>query len=379
MKKLICLLLILLLSNEFNAQYNYPDRDYLFHMQGFSIENLNGLGTSSILNNVSNLSTLNPAAIDIFDRISTGLSYEKVSRYEQGWSDGTSFNLLKPMSSTPNQFGLVIPYWNFKFGFSSSKIYNIQMNTYGRYLNDSDEQLTTYNARLRKFSLIVGYTFPQINLSLGIGFNFNTFSQGDNYQTLERFINENPLSTSNWQIGAIYKTYLQDDNYLRLGLSYETSFDYVNQVKAFHGKNNLIPRYKEFISFPEKIKVDGELKLRNNLRLLASLNQTYWKKETDVIDNQTNISFGTVYNLFQKTALSLGTVMRLQKYSETDFLYWRNQNYKKNYDAVYIYAGINQKIGRFNFDFAYANNHLPMTNYDFKEQIIIKFSLGFSF
>ena len=74
MKKITVLIFCILLTGKAlsqTAEYNV-----LLIPQGYTLNLLNGYGTSALFNNVSNISSVNPAALEYFNKSVAGFSYE---------------------------------------------------------------------------------------------------------------------------------------------------------------------------------------------------------------------------------------------------------------------------------------------------------------
>lgn len=379
MKRLCVILACLLWTNLSYSQispYSF-DLEYSFSRQGFPIGSMSGFGSSGILNNVSNLSALNPAALSSFDRCSAGFSYEYSSEVEQEGRLYTTVKAKRPVSPLPQSVGLVVPYDNFRFGIAMSRYYNIDLTSRFSSINsDFGSPEWNYSAGIEQYSAIASYAVQNTGLALGLGFNLNSFHQKQQddlmiyyaYSSMyTKYEYENPLYSTNWHMGALYKFDLSNENYLKLALAYESAFKYDNDFTISYGDDRFSHKYNVTAKLPGRLKFDTEMKVRNDLRLLASVSETFWKNANEKSGNIIFSSLGGLYNLNAGSAVSFGAALS------------DNVSFGKggNNDIVYLYAGINTYYKFLNFDLSVADSHVSK-NEAFK-QTLVKFALGFRY
>ena len=125
MKFLISAIIILCVSNSFpqTINVNVPRESEVFLLpQGFGIELLNSKGSSGIINDVSNISAMNPAAIQKLKSLSFGFSYQFQTTIDEAYifDVGTS----RIQNYLPQSFGGIIHYNEISFGVGFGQKYN---------------------------------------------------------------------------------------------------------------------------------------------------------------------------------------------------------------------------------------------------------------
>ena len=351
----------------------YLNHNYEFGYYGFTIGNLSGFGTSNILNNASNIASLNPASLESFKDVNFGISYEYASTKDFYFEKAS-----RPLDLKPQSIGIVLPLSNFRLAFSAIKQYNLQVEKdysdgFSIHENLSNDNKIILNTFMDRYNVSASYSIPRINLSIGAGFNVNYFHPRNSSGGLYQLVKDNYLYENNWQIGLLYKLNLPEDKFLKVGLSYESNFEYENEVKALwrnqNGEMESNFAYYEVAKLPAELKLDAELKVKENLRLIASYNEELWSAINHRYENKRDISFGGLYNFNELTAMSFGALLMQEKTSTYET---RNDNV-----AIFFYAGANTNYKFLNFDLAVADSHISQK--EFLKQTIIKFSLGFSF
>ena len=127
MKKLV-LFLVLQFSifniSETLAQTNTRDGSNVvnFLPQGYGIKLLNSSGTSSIINDVSNLGFMNPASISGFENYSLGFSYQFNTSIDEAWI--ADFGTSRVYNFYPQSVGGIVKWNDFTFGLGFGQKYN---------------------------------------------------------------------------------------------------------------------------------------------------------------------------------------------------------------------------------------------------------------
>ncbi|MDY0083332.1 MAG: hypothetical protein RBR74_09140, partial [Ignavibacteriaceae bacterium] len=120
MKKYVFVFLVFASINTF-AQLSTQYDLFLFP-QGYGLNLLNSSGNSSIVNDVSNISFMNPAAIAGLKNYSAGISYQYTSNLKEAWI--ADIGMKRIYNSFPQSFGAVAKYGNFSFGLGLGQKYN---------------------------------------------------------------------------------------------------------------------------------------------------------------------------------------------------------------------------------------------------------------
>lgn len=380
MKRLCLILACLLGANLLYSQIN-PfsfDLDYTFTRQGFPIGSMSGFGSSGILNNASNLSALNPAALGSFDMCSAGFSYEYSSPVEQVGRLYSLVKIKRPVSPLPQSVGLVVPYDNFRFGIAMSRYYNIDLTSrFSSISSGPGSPEWKYSAGIEQYSAIASYAIPNTGLALGLGFNLNSFHQKQIDDLMVYYLSfsstyrrseyDNPVYSTNWHLGSLYRFDFSNSIYLKLALAYESAFEFDNVIDISSFDDNPAYKYNITAKLPGKLNFDTEMKIRNNFRLLASVSETFWKNANEKSGNIVFSSLGGLYNLNAVSAVSFGAAL-------SDNVSFGKEG---NNDIVYLYAGINTYYKFLNFDLSVADSHVSK-NEAFK-QTLVKFALGFRY
>ncbi len=119
MKKLVLLLVIQFIISSISGtlpQTNSREGSTIvsFLPQGYGIKLLNSYGTSSILNDVSNLGFMNPANISDFENYSLGFSYQFNTSIDEAWI--ADFGTSRVYNFYPQSAGGIVKWNDFTFG-----------------------------------------------------------------------------------------------------------------------------------------------------------------------------------------------------------------------------------------------------------------------
>ena len=184
---LIPLAIIFFCSNNF-PQVPSNNNIFLFP-QGNPIGELSSFGTSGLLNNVSNIGSINPAALSNFAKPSFGFSYQLETKLSKAWIADIGYK--RDLSLLPQSVGFLYPYKNFRFGLSFCQAYNgimdigpIPVTTpqnpdgTGEFMSFHDKII------LYDYSVLLSYSFKNIvnewDLSIGGRFNIEHMTENAN-------------------------------------------------------------------------------------------------------------------------------------------------------------------------------------------------------
>ena len=125
MKRNIFLILFFFIGKQIysqNNQYTFQPETFGFGPQGFPLSLINGYGNSGLLNDVSNIGSMNPAALENYDSKAIGISYQfgpqfKISEF--------TIRYERLSKIIPQSIGFVYPIGELKIGLSMHQKYNV--------------------------------------------------------------------------------------------------------------------------------------------------------------------------------------------------------------------------------------------------------------
>lgn len=344
--------------------------DIILFPQGFGIERLNSDGTSGVLNNVSNISGMNPASINQFPQLSFGLSYQFQSTIPNAYfliepDIGRVYNYL------PQSFGGVVHYNNFCFGLSTGQRYNGNVDIHfilAGPIGEVSDYVTDFNYKqmLQYYSLITNYKFDNIflnnsSLSIGLKYNLNRFSETDEAGSL---IMSTVLWGSNFEAGLQYDYAFSDQSYLIFGFSY---LNKLNMDGYFESENESLPEtypppgpiyynisgIKTTVHLPPELNVDILYQPVNFLKFAGSVKNVYWNAIDSGVKNLPVYSLSGIYSAGNLFDASLGYYYSAWKLVNNVFGINDDEM-----EADYITAGFSINLRTINLDFAIADSHL---------------------
>lgn len=376
---------IFLFYSDFSAQGSAVSST-LFMPQGYSLNSLNGFGTSGIYNNRSNLNYINPASLRNYNKPAFGISYEFQTGIEDGWIAKIGGHRIHDLY--PGSAGFVYPYKNLRIGLSFGQTYNWQLD-FGRIPISTLEQPEgtgkyfepVYKTRLYSYSLSAALTqdnlFADDNFSIGFRLTSNILKE---HEEILSQIGEGSADKISAAVGTIYKYNIDSDRYIEAGISYEMPVELNGEIKiegsdviknVFEGDTNYVVVEKFALAgyVPGKVSLDYSFGLMKSFSILGSINYNYWK--SDILTNyedQLQLAGSLVFGVGSNLKASLGyykTDFRLKE----DYLRINNQ-----LDAFYLTGGLVWSSDMYSIDIALADSHL--ISGEKRKQTIAKISLG---
>lgn len=374
MKKVLSLF-VLLIANIL-PQNNI---DMLVPPQGFGIQLLNSSGSSSIVNNISNILSMNPAAISTFENYSLGISYQVSSAIEEGWINGSK--VFRQNDLVPQSSGAVVKWTNFSFGLGFAQSYNSRVDFIWNPHSNEEPEITEFKGRVNSYSALASYSINDIHkgsdLSFGIKYTFNSV----NFVSKSSW-DEVSLSdyASSYAFGILYSNKSTSGRNSKIGLSFtaNTKFEEEYSVSSMtviiiDNSNRIQDTKQNTVSgnIPAKLNLDLSFDISHNFNLNGSLAGLFWSANNNQLKDQTEISAGVTYYLNEIISPSIGFYLTDRKY-EPDFYDFNNK-----FNTLYIIAGTKIIINKISFDIALADSHL--FSGEFSKQTIGKLSLGVVF
>lgn len=381
----ICLILSVIEQPAF-AQGGIRERTPLLLPQGFGIPLLNSKGVSGFLNDVSNISFMNPASMNYLMNYSVGFSYQFQTSINTAWIADIGTSRIK--NYIPQSLGGVLHYNNFSFGIGMGQKYNgsldigpIQITT----VTNPDGTGVFYTPEFENtsqiYTLSAAYQFEDIfteksSLSFGIKYILNDFN---NYESLEQITTSASLLGSNVEIGINYNMNFNNEKFLGIGISYSTETEMSNNVNI-DDWNNLnipdsnriqiihLPAFMMVVKIPSELNIEIVYRLNSNLEFLGRINNVFWENLSNNSKDQLELSTSAVYSFNQSVDASIGVYYTSKEYIE-DFFNINDELY-----ATYITTGVSFQLNIFNIDLAIADSHL--LSGDYWQQTIGKISLG---
>lgn len=380
MKKIILLLFLLIIENLF-AQTNPYTIPLL--PQGYSINLLNGYGNSALYNDVANITSINPAALQNFNQTAFGLSYQGELKIKNSW--GANIGSERINKLTPQSIGFVYAFENAKIGLSMYQKYNrtllfdkIEKTTEENPDGIGEFFIPEYKTYINNYSISAAYTFDNIfseaSLSLGFRIGLNYLQH---YEKLNILILDESLSSTDFTIGLVYSTVKSNDKYLKLGLLYESELEFNKLANYNFTESRPINDYLQNIKMnitaqlPASLRFDIDLSTIDNIKLLGSISNIFWSNIDDNIKNQIELSGSALYTSNESIVPSVGFLYSDRNYKSDDF------NFNKNLNALFLTAGVVLKYQNLNLHLVVADSHL--FSGEWRRQTIFKSNLSYRF
>lgn len=365
-------------------------REEILLPQGYGIELLYSKGTSGIYNNVSNISSMNPASIYKLENLSLGFSYQFQTNLDNAWLAGIGTSRVQ--NYIPQSLGSVIHYENLSFGIGFSQEYNgsldigpIPITTVTEPEGTGDYYYPEFENTIQSYTLSVAYQFKDAftentNLSFGLKYLLNNFHS---HESISLVTASASALGSNFELGAHYQIKINDLQNINFGTTYTFSTRITDQVQ-YEG-NYLINRdsipgsiqggyqiatepFTIMVNVPSELNFDFYFKSSEKLELLGRVNNIFWHNVSQNTKDQLELSTSAVYSFNPSTNVSLGLFYTDKEYVEDYF------NISDELYAVYFTAGVSFQINFLEVDLAVADSHL--FSGDYWEQTIGKIGLG---
>jgi hypothetical protein len=353
--------------------------------QGFGIPLLNATGVSGIVNDISNVSYMNPASLFLQENYSFGLSYQFQTSIDEAYVYDIGTSRIK--NYIPQSIGGVAKYYDLSFGMGFIQKYNgtldfdpIPITTIQEPDGTGEFFVPVIENILYNYSFSACYQLTNIftdrsNLSFGVKYILNSFY---GYESVLSVSAESSLLGSTFEFGSMFNYDLNEFQSVGLSVSFSTSTEMSDVVK-FNGTDNLnlpdsgririIPQnFIVSLNIPSELNFDIYYKPINELTLLGRFSSIFWSSSTENVKDQLTFSSSASYTFNPSVAASFGIHTTSKKYVENIF------NLNDNLYAFYFTAGLSFKINILKIDLALADSHL--FSGDMWKQTIGKVGLG---
>ncbi len=365
-------------SNEFSSRL-FP--------QGYGIKLLNSSGTSSIINDISNLGFMNPASISEFENYSLGFSYQFNASIYEAWI--ADFGTSRVYNFYPQSAGGIVKWNDFTFGLGFGQKYNGTIDTDPIPVStvQNPDSIVDYitpisETIIHSYSFTVSYSFKDFfqtsnNISLALRYNLNRYRR---YNEIWDVTGNATDYFGNFAFGLYSSFNLDDQRKLLLGLSYEMNSEYRAKIEIdselllIDIDPNRPPNYVMVDQYyygntaPE-IRFDLAIDATTQLKFLSNLTSVFWKTETNALKDQIEFSFSTIYKINEMFTPSIGFYYSDYKFENN---YYSQLNSELN--SFFITAGLRLNIQNYFADLAIADSHL--FSGDFRKQTIAKLAVG---
>lgn len=384
MKKLV-LVLALFSSTFLFPQTRVTESNARLFPQGYGIKLLNFAGTSSIINDVSNLGFMNPASISEFENYSLGISYQFNTSIDEAWI--ADIGLSRIHNFYPQSFGAIAKWKDFSFGLGFGQKYNesldvgeIQVTTIQDPDGTGEFIIPVIEKLIHTYSFSASYSFKELlkttnEFSLGFRYNLNRFHE---YDEIGELVGEAEDFFHSFNFGLFSSLSLDEARNIYFGFSYETKSEFKAQ---FEINSEIVlpdptspPTYTQVESYligstPAELRLDCGIDAISSLKFLLNLTTIFWNDESDDVKDQFEFSTSALYEFNEQFSSSLGFYYSDYKFKET---YFSQLNSELN--AFFITAGLKFNYNIFSADLAIADSHL--FSGDFRKQTIGKLAIG---
>ena len=367
-----------------NSPMIFPqiNSNVLFTPSGFTQPLLSGYGESAIKNSAANAGSLNPAALGLFDNISTGISYQYETDVDEAWGINTKDERI--LNAVPQSFGLIIPVKNFSAALSMNQLYNGYLNFHIPYTTseqpDGTGEFFDINRRtkLYSYSFTASYSFfnisNRINISIGARFNYNHLQHRS--EEFYYYIDDS-FPANNYSVGFILSK-SEENQFINIGLSYNSELRYDEEVDI-NWKDKPIYDYRSdyivvtrrlFAEIPSSLRLDIYGGKSEKFEFTGSFAYRFWKNIGDNFKNQPEVSGNVIYKANELFSSSIGI-----NYTDRNFEDFAGFN--ENFHSVYFTLGGVLKFYGFDLHLVLADNRL--FSGDYIKQTIAKAGLNYEF
>lgn len=368
MKRNIILIIFLFIGEQIysqNDQYNFQPQEVGASPGQYLLPLMSGYGNSGLLNDVSNIGAVNPAAIQNFNK-AFGLSYQFNSRFQDPL---VSVYHERINQNIPQSIGIAFPISCFEIGLSMHQKFNTSFafSDQLKFSNYPDAPEYTvymdYNRVLFNYSISVSYTLPDFIknsfFTIGIRYGLNNYMF---HQTINSAHLNESFYKSDYVIGTVYTLRKEDNDYFQLGLYYESKLSF-SKTSQWNGDLQSMfvgttppqfinPNIKLNADFPPTLRFDFDISPSNNIKFLGSISDVYWSTIDVLMKNQMEYSGSAEYLFNKLISASAGFNYIERKYSENsnEFIPFLNE--------LFITAGILIRYGNINLHLAIADGQL---------------------
>ena len=359
---------------------------------GYTLGLLNERGTSGICNNVSNITFINPAAINEFNSYSFGFSYQVQSKIDEGWI--LDIGISRINNFIPQSVGVIIPLNNMRFGIGMGQIYNssleigeIAVTTVINPDGTGETFTPIFETTVQNYSLLFSYSFEKLfttngDLTMGLKINLNRLNEYESIFTLD--VSESIYKES-WAVGSIYKIKFSENKSIRIGLAFESEILFSKSIELGTpdttniGGLNRPPGFYNIATanfimtgkVPSKLLFDTDITLSTQLKVLGNLTNIFWSGISDVHQNQLEFSGSIVYLFNNNISSSIGAYYTNRIRTDNVNAIWGVED---KLDALFLTAGLNVKYNFLDVGLAIADSHLASSS--FRKQTILKMIVG---
>jgi|GEM_PF-2358703 len=374
MRKSVLLFILLLFAISLSAQSLSTKVFGINIPQGFVLESISSKGfQSSGINHPVNINSMNPAALNAFESLSAGLSYQWDYYKMPNWWANIEHRRIHNVY--PQSVGLVMPFNNVRLGLGFSQRYNSQLDCAKMEIFTIDHPEGTGEfihpiRYVRVFSYagnlsyaIKPFASRKNTISMGLQGNYNTLYINDTmYLDDETIYQEIENSTDNisWKAGILYDR----AGRIQIGLFYEKNSFFDDEYII----DELVGEVREKI--PDKMILGLTCSLNQNITLSTEIAKVYRSNVNDFnsLSDSYDISFGISWDIGERITCSLG-------FLSTPHLYKNYIEFNYNYYGQYLLGGINLRFDHFDIDCAFMTN--TMQAGEWRKQKTAKIIMGY--
>jgi hypothetical protein len=387
MKRNIILIILLFIGKQIysqNEQDTFQPLEIGASPGEYTLPLISGYGNSGLLNDVSNIGAINPAALHNFNN-AIGFSYQFNKKFQDSFFSGDYERINQ---NIPQSIGISFPISCFEVGLSMHQKLNSSWTFYSDQITLSNSpdapkytESTDFNRVLFNYSISLSYTLPDFIknsfFSIGIRYGFNNYLF--HWTVNSAHLNES-FYKSDYAIGTVYTLRKVENDFIQLGLYYESALSF-SKTAQWNGdlQTMFIGQPPQFINpyiklnadFPPTLRFDFDISPSNNTKILGSISDVYWSTIDDFLKNQMEYSGSFDYLINKLISASIGFNFIERKSSEN------SNEYAPYMNELFITAGILIKYGNINLHLAIADGQL--IKYKTIEQTIFNTSISYNF
>jgi|BarGraIncu00222A_1022003.scaffolds.fasta_scaffold09237_1 hypothetical protein len=368
MKRNIILIILLFVGEQIysqNEQYTFEPENVGFSPGMNTLSLMSGYGNSGLLNDVSNIGAINPAALQNFNK-AIGLSYQFNPKFQDPW---ISYYNERINQNIPQSIGIAFPISSFEIGLSMHQKFNtsISFSTDQLKLSTSPDAPSysdyfDFNRVLFNYSISLSYALPEFIknsfFSIGFRYGFNNYLFHETSNSAH--LNES-FYKSDYAIGTVYTLRKEENDFIQLGLYYESALSFSKTAKWDGDLRSIFvdqapqlinPYIKLYADFPPALRFDFDFSPSKNIKLLGSISDVYWRTIDELTKNEMEYSGSFDYSFNKLISASIGFNYIERKFSE---------NSDEGYffvNELFLTAGILIKYENINLHLAIADGQL---------------------
>jgi hypothetical protein len=298
--------------------------------QGIVSDSYQSIGFSNCISGtIMDISSANPASINLFNSLSFGLNIEYSTPIDNVIFSDINYERMNQL--LPTSAAIVYPLNNFRIGLAYHQKYSALLD-FGEIpittIDDPDgisgETISPiFETTIYSYSILAGYSFNELfrkgdKLSFGVQLFYDYLNSKEDIGTM---VNTRKNGDYSWKVGTVYKANEQ----LSIGLLFENGVN-ISGKNSINSENLVISippitESKYNVLLPSKLALGLSLNPTSNLSFSASIASIMWNSIDNNNKNTMELSANGIYHFPNLFDISLGFYNTNRKYEESLFQY----------------------------------------------------------